>query len=299
MKTLKLVLPAMLLVISYAVSAQDYAFKVLANKGNNEVKTGETWQPLKSGAVLQSGDEVRLGSNAYVGLVHNTGKPVEVKEPGVHKVSALESKVSAGSSVLNKYTDFILSSNSDESQQNRLSATGSVRRTSESESAIKVFLPEVDHLGIFNKTVVVNWDAGKIAGPYVVTVMNMFEDILVMEDTPESSYQIDLTNPKLANETAFLIEVSAKSDSKKVSSRHMIKKLTPAQLEEISAAIQEIRSEVSDETALNKLYLASFYEKKNLIIDAIYAYEQAVKLEPEVPLFKESYEEFLVRNHLK
>ncbi len=299
MKTQKLILSAILVAVAFGVSAQDYAFKVLANKGNNEVKAGESWQPLKTGAALQAGDEVRLGDNSYVGLVHSSGKPVEVKEAGVHKISALADKVGAGSSVLNKYTDFILSSNSAEAQKNRLSATGAVHRALEGDAAIKVFLPEKDHSGIFNKTAVINWEASDVAGPYVVTVINMFEDVLIKAETPETSYEVDLSDPKLANETAILIQVSAKADAKQVSKQHMIKKLSPAELEKVSAAIQEIKGEVSEETAMNKLYLASFYEKNNLLIDAICAYEEAVKLEPEVAVFKDSYEEFLLRNHLK
>jgi hypothetical protein len=299
MKTNKFVLLSALLAICSVVSAQEYAFKVLANKGNNEVKSGETWQPLKTGAALKSGDEVRLSDNAYVGLVHNSGKPVEVKQAGVHKVSALETKVGSGSSVLNKYTDFILSSNSAEAKKNSLSATGAVHRDISEASAIKVFLPEKDNTGIFNRTAVINWEANNVAGPYVVTVINMFEDVLVKQETPETTFEVDLSDEKFASETAILVQVSAKSDAKLVSKQHMIKRLSPAELEKVSAAMKEIKSEIGDETAMNKLLLASFFEKNNLFIDAIAAYEQAVKLEPEVAAFKESYEEFLVRNRLK
>lgn len=300
MKTHKLILLSSLVACYTVVSGQDYAFKVLANKGNNEIKSGETWEPLKTGASLKSGDEVKLGSNAYIGLVHNSGKPVEVKEAGVHKVSALENKVGASTSVLNKYTDFILSSNSAEAKKNRLSATGAVHRGEPgAEGAIKVYLPEKEHSGVFNKTAVINWDPGSVAGPYVVTIRNMFEDVLVKEETPEAKYLVDLANDKFSNETAILIEVSAKSDPGRVSKRHLIKKLSPAELEKISAAVKDLQTEVGDETAMNKLFLAGFYEQHNLLIDAIYAYEQALKLEPEVPAFKESYEEFLQRNSLK
>ena len=300
MKTHKLILLSSLVACYSVVSGQDYAFKVLANKGNNEIKSGESWEPLKTGTSLKSGDEVKLGSNAYIGLVHNTGKPVEVKEAGVHKVSALESKVGTSTSVLNKYTDFILSSNSAEAKKNRLNATGAVHRGEpDADGAIKVFLPEKEHSGVFNKIAVINWDGTSIAGPYVVTIRNMFEDVLVKEETPEASYLVDLANDKFSNETAILIEVSAKSDPGRVSKRHLIKKLSPAELEKISAAVKDLQTEVGDETAMNKLFLAGFYEQHNLLIDAIYAYEQALKLEPEVPAFKESYEEFLQRNSLK
>src|SRR5690606_10099837 len=97
--------------------------------------------------------------------------------------------------------------------------------------------------------------------------------------------------------TAILVEVHAKADPKVVSKRHMIKRLSPAEVDRISAELKEFKSQVVEETAVNKLILAGFYENNNLLIDAIHAYEQAVKLEPEA--YKESYEEFLLRNSLK
>jgi cytochrome c-type biogenesis protein CcmH/NrfG len=50
---------------------------------------------------------------------------------------------------------------------------------------------------------------------------------------------------------------------------------------------------------LNKLVLASFFEQNKLLIDAITAYEQAMKLAPDDPTYKDYYEEFLLRNKLK
>ena len=299
MKTRKLFLLTTLLAFSTLVSAQNYAFKVLANKGNNEVRSGEAWQPLKTGATLRSGDEVRLSGNGYVGLVHQSGKPLEVKETGVHKVSVLEGKIGTASSVLNKYTDFILSSNASNNKKSNLTATGAVHRAITNNAPIKVQLPEKDHAGIFNKVAVINWAAGDVAGPYVVTIKNMFEDVLTQVETKETSLQIDLNEQKYANETAVLVEVSAKSNPKVVSQQHLIKKLSPAELDKVANAISEIRKEVTEETAMEQLYLAGFYEQHSLLIDAIYAYEQAVKLAPEVPDFRQSYDEFLVRNNLK
>ncbi|MEX2230908.1 MAG: hypothetical protein WD824_02010 [Cyclobacteriaceae bacterium] len=299
MKTHKLAIFVTLLVFSAAVSAQDYAFKVLANKGNNEIKSGETWQPLKTGASLRAGDEVKLADNSYIGLVHVSGKPVEVKEAGVHPVSELESRVKAGSSVLNKYTDFILSSNSAEAKKNRLSATGAVHRDISSAAPIKLILPDNQNSGIFNHAAVINWDGTNVAGPYVITLKNMFEDVLIREETPETSYKIDLKDQKFAEENAILVEISSKADPKQVSKQHLIKKLSPAEVEKISSELKKIMGDVSEETAMNKLFMAGFYEQNNLLIDAIYAYEEALKLEPEVPTFRESYEEFLLRNNLK
>ena len=296
-RTLTLIF-ALLTSTSFVFGQSSYAFKVLANKGSNEVKSGDTWTPLKTGASLRETDEVKLSDNAYIGLVHATGKPMELKQAGSYKISELAKKVGGGSSVLNKYTDFILSSNSAEAKKNRLSATGAVHRATET-AAIKLLLPENQHSGIYNTVAVVNWEGSKVAGPYVVTVRNMFDEEITKFDTPETSFQIDLADPKFAAENAVLVEVSSKSDARLASKQHLIKKLTPADQEKVKKSLNEFNGELQEETALNKLLLASFYEENNLLIDAITAYEGAVKLAPDVPTYKEAYDEFLLRHALK
>lgn len=277
---------------------QDYTFKVLANKGANEVKSGDTWQTVKTGSSLKSGDELKVSENAYLGLVHSSGKPVELKTAGNYKVADLAGKVGGGTTVLNKYTDFILSSNSAEAKKNRLSATGAVHRGLED---IKVYLPENQNSGIYNNIAIINWESAKAARPFIVTLKNMFDDELMKIETAEASVQIDLNDSKFANESAILVEVKSKADPKSKSEQHLIKKLSAADREKIKKAMStEIPAEVTQtESPLNKLLLASFYEQNKLYIDAITAYEQAIKMAPDVPTYVEDYEEFLLRNKLK
>lgn len=295
MKTIKFTF--LFLLFASVVFAQDYAFKVLANKGSNEVKTGADWAPLKTGATLRSGDELKLSENGYLGLVHVKGKPLELKLSGTYKVAELAARVGEGASVLNKYTDFILSSNSAEAKKNRLSATGAVDRGE--NYAIKLILPENQSSGIYNNVAIINWDGTKVTGPYTVTLRNMFDDELMKFETPESSYRLDLADPKFVKENAILIEVKSKNDPKQVSKQHLIKKISPAEQAGVKKSLTEISADVSEATALNKLLLAGFYEEKNLLIDAIVAYEEAIKLAPDVPSFKEAYDEFLVRHGMK
>jgi hypothetical protein len=293
MKRLQLlVLFSLLTVVSFSQTA---SFKVIANKGTNQVKSGDSWVQLKAGASLLSTDELQVGENAYLGLVSAKGKPVELKKAGSYKVSVLESQAGAGSSVLNKYTDFILSSNA-EGKKNRLSATGAVHRAAET-STIKVALPDNQkYSDIYNTSAVINWDESKAAGPYVVVVKNMFEDQLAKFETAETTLVVDLSDPKFMAESALLIEVSSKSDPKQVSKQHMIRKLSPSGKEAVSKSLTELMTDVSEPTAINKFILAGFYEENNLLIDAIAAYEEAVKLEPS---YKEFYDEFLLRHGLK
>lgn len=291
------VLTILLAFLISSTIAQDYAFKVLANKGANEIKSGNDWLPIKTGASLKDNDELKLSANSYMGLVHATGKPLELKEPGNYKVSDLAAKVKTGTSVLTKYTDFILSSNSPEAKKNRLSATGAVDRGD--NAAIQLMLPQNQHSGIYNNVAIISWVGSKVPGPYIITIRNMFDDELAQIETPETIFQIDLADSKFSKENALLIEVKSKSDPKLVSKQHLIKKLAPAEHENVKKSLTEIMGEVEEQTALNKFILAGFYEENNLFIDAISSYEEAIKLAPDVTSYKEAYDDFLIRHGIK
>src|SRR5258706_9709231 len=296
MKKVKILVVTGFFLITFLARAQEYHLRVYANEGANEVKSGDTWQPVKTGDQLKKGDELKISENASVGLVHFSGKPLEVKQAGNYKVDLLAEKVGTGSSVLNKYTDFILSSNSAEAKKNRLSATGAVHRGLED---IKVFLPENQYAEIFNSIAVINWESSKGGAPYIVSVKNMFDEELAKIETPENVTQIDLNDTKFANETAVLVEVKSKADGKSKSEQHLIKKLSPGRYDVVKKQLSEETADLKDETAFNKYLLASIYEEKKLFIDAITCYEQSIKMDPGNPTYKEGYDEFLLRNKLK
>lgn len=280
----------------FAEAQDDYAFRVLANKGSNEVKSGEAWHPLKTGAQLKLGDELKISENASVGLVSKQGKPLEVKEAKVYKIADLMSRVGSEASVLNKYTSFILSSNSAEAKKNRLSATGAVHRGLDD---IVVQLPESGHSDILNNTVIVRWHSKRSTGPFVVTIKDRFEEELWKTETSENVVQIDLSDPKLVKETSVSLEVTVKADPKAKSEQYYIKRLDAKRSESVKAELNKVSTDLQEETAFNKYILAGFYEENKLLIDAITCYEQAMKMDAENPTYKESYDEFLLRHKIK
>ncbi|MBT1687550.1 hypothetical protein [Dawidia soli] len=289
MKILKLVLIGLLAVVSLEGSAQDYTFRVLVNKGKNEVKAGENWQLIKVGSNLKSADEVKVSENAYIGLAHVSGKTLELKQPGKYKVADLAARVSGNTSVLNKYTDFVLSANKE--RKNNLAATGAVTRGSE----FLVFIPiPTKNPVVYNDVITISWD-NKVAGPYVVKFNSMFDDELATIETAENNLTIDLSDAKFANEDNIIVVVSSKSEPKK-SDPYTLKRLSKADKERIK---NELAGQTQEQTAIAKLMLAAFYEKNGLLIDAGTAYQDAIKLEPNVADFKQSYEEFLIGNGLK
>lgn len=299
MKMRILILPAFLMFLASTAFSQDYTFKVLVNKGANEYRSGgSSWQALKTGTSLSDSDEIRLSDNAYVGLVHVEGKPIEIKEAGQYKVSPdLTGLVTGSSTVLRKYIDFALSNNSAEAKKNRLSATGAVQRAAE-QSGIRLTLPPNQNSGILQDVAVINWGSTQVKGPYVVTFRNMFDDVLQTVETPETSVTLDLTAKPIAAENAILIEVSAKDDPTLISEQHLIKRLAPAQQEAVRKQLDELLGEMDGESALDKFILAGFYEQNDLLIDAITSYESAIRLAPDVQEFRDAYDGFLLRHAL-
>ena len=53
---------------------------------------------------------------------------------------------------------------------------------------------------------------------------------------------------------------------------------------------------MSEESALNNVIIASFFEENNLYLDALTQYEKAVNKSPEVEDYKVIYEEFMLAN---
>jgi hypothetical protein len=273
--------------------AQDYAFKVLVNKGKNELKSGTSWQPLKVGLSLKAADELKVSENSYLGLVHVSGKALEVKKSGNYKVTDLAAQISGGSSVVVKYTEFILSTTA--TSKNRLAATGAVDRGT---GDIQVYLPKENQV-VYNNHVIIQWDSEKAAGPYVITFKSMFEDELDKRESTTNSLSINLNDPIFSNEDNIILQVSAKADKNKISKPYTLKRLSKADRERIKNSLAEMSDPTAEENALNKLLVASFYEQNNLLIDAGTAYLEAVQLAPDVPQYKDTYNDFVLRNNLK
>ncbi len=291
----KNILMMLLSVCTLSVCAQEYVFKVLANKGANEVKTSEGWTPIKTGASLKQNDELKIVDNAYMGLVHSTGKPIELKQAGNYSIAQLASKITTGTSVMNKYTDFILSSNSEEGKKNRMAATGSVTRG----LGVKVNLPAAQHAGVFGDNVTFGWEPRGEAG-YVVNVLDMEDNVLSAIETKETKISINLNDPKYASQPAVLLTVRDKNDVKSTSERYVLKRLNTTNRERIKKALAtELTVNAESAAALDKMMLALFYEQNGLLIDAISAYQQAIQLAPEVEDYKKAYEEFLILKGIK
>ena len=296
MKT-KLTTTTLILLFSFGlVFGQDYAFKVLGNKGDNQVKQGSNWVTLKTGSTIKDGETLKIGTDSYLGLLHSTGRTLELKEAGEYAVTDLEKKISSGSaSVASKYADFVLSKMTNNGQSNTMAVTGAVERSTD-DASIKVNLPS--SVDLFNPEAIITWEPVEGNHQYDVVLKNMFDEVIMETTTSDPMIDLNFDDPKLKDQRLVIFSVKLKDDDAKQSGEYGIKKLTKDEAESIKASLDSLKSEIGDETALDKIILASFYEENNLMIDAATNYEYAIKMSPGVDDFKNAYKQFLTRNGL-
>jgi len=304
-KLISYALVAGMILVAGAVSAQDYAFRVLANKGTNQVKkagSGEA-ETLKTGAKLNSGDEIIASEGAYIGLMHNSGKTTEIRGAGTKKVADLEKNMNTGSaSIASRYASFVMNKMNEEENSNyrsKLNATGAVSRATGS-NAINVMAPsQADLLG---DIAILRWDTPEgftEEDSYVVKIENIFNEEIYSEETQKTSIELDFSKPELAYDMGlYLVKIYKKGDDEISSGEIGIKKVKSGDKVEVQENLANLKSEVSEDSPLNKIIYASFYEENGLVLDALTKYEEAIKMSPDVEDFQELYQNFLIKSGL-
>lgn len=292
--------------LAVPLKAQDYVFKVLANKGGNTVKIAENpkdWEPIRTGTTLNSNDELRLSENSYIGLVHASGKTVELKNQGNYYVRDLAAKLgNSRSSVASKYANFVINKmTSDEEEdinknhREYLTVTGAVER-SVLNAPISLRMPS--SVEVLNEEALIRWDAVKDAKEYVFTVKNMYDDVILTEETRDPFVRLDLSKAPVSTEELIIVSVKVKGNDQMYSGNYGIKRLTGVDADPILKELEQLSLSLKEESSLNKLILATFYEENNLLIDAMMNYEEAVSLSPDVEQFSIAYDLFAKRNGL-
>lgn len=306
---MKLILTAfsfMLLLVT-PLKAQDYVFKVLANKGGNTVKIADhstDWEPIRTGATLNSDDELRISENSYIGLVHASGKTVELKNQGNYYVRDLAANLgNTKSSVASKYANFVINKmtsddNQDINKNHReyLTVTGAVER-SVLDAPISLRMPS--SVEVLNDRALVRWNDIQETGDYIFTVKNMYDEVIMSEEVSQPYIMLELSKAPVNTEELIIVSVRAKDNKELYSGNYGIKRLTGVDADPILKELEQLSASLKEESSLNKLILATFFEENNLLIDALMNYEEAVNLSPEVEQFSIAYELFTKRNGLQ
>jgi hypothetical protein len=277
-------------------------FKVLSHKGANTVNN----KPLSTGTKLFSSDQIMVSVGGYIGLLHKTGKTLELRQPGTYTVAEISQKVgSTNTSASKRYSDYVVKelTKGDKEDVNKnymahLTVTGSVERGSED---IQIFLPisAAASTNVIGNTLKINWKKVADGKLYVVKVMNNFDEIIFSKETDDTSYTILIDQLPLNNENSFICQVSLKDNSKNPSEKRQIKLIKNEKAKALTEEITEINANLADDNSINNFMKANFYKEKGLFIEASDCYLKAIKEDPEVTDYVDSYDKLLEENGLQ
>ena len=297
MKTKLLALVFGFVMCGFTAYSQDYVFKVLANKGENTYKAaaGSSWEALKTGTKLESGDVIKTSGTCYLALLHASGKPLELKEAKEYKVDDLNNEMGGDEGIVGKYASFVASKMTpEEREENRkkyASVTGATERGFEQ---IKVYMKTT--ADVYNTNAIIRWKPQPNAQTYELTLKDMFDDVIMVTETTDHFYKVDFTDDRLQDKELVIVNVSIKGEKESNSGDYGIQKVSETTVQKYKTDLDELQSTLDLSSPINNLILAEFYEQNNLLLDALTSYETAIQKSPDVDYFKEAYTEFLMRN---
>lgn len=316
MKSLKkLLLTLFLACFSLGMQAQNFTFKVMASNGviTSKISKKRLW----AGSELNKTETIVVPTGGYVGLMHKSGRTVEIKQAGNYKVTDLDAKIGVAGTLSNKYATFVAGEMTkadkiDINQNHRKysSITGSVsRRIVAYNKTASAYMTDDDML-LFDKKITLHLFptyAGKADTIYVMRILDpagnkeldKFE--IPANKQSEAFVNIDFSkyNTKY-EENNLKVEVSFKGfeetqENRNAYSVSFADAKNDAKYKQTAKELAQIKTN----SALDNIIKASIFEKNGFILDAINCYETALKLAPEVGTYQVMYVDFLVKHKIR
>ncbi len=300
-----------------SANAQNYVFKVLGAKGRITVNN----LPVKVGSQVAANQVIKIvGTNAYLNLSHKSLKRViELTQPGAYKVQELENqiKTSNEASLEDRYYDWVadkIMNDKDAKISSRtrfrhMNKTGSVVRGH--NLVVTSLIVKENKAYVLGDKCLIRWELKEDASfkkdltAYKIIFYNISEDIIHEQVVPEELIEVDFSQGKLAQESMLLMKIIPldKNGSYIINPQtidgEMIAKIDEQKQKEIMQDLNKIRQGKHSNTAFGKLLEARFLEEHELYAEAMYAYEQALKLSYEAESYAKLYDYFYERVFVK
>ncbi len=248
-----------------------------------------------AGLLIYPNEDIVIGPNGYMAIVHISGSILELKEAGIFKVKNLEELAESVDAYPHamRYAEIAAGNMSPESKKNRLVASAyEMRNELDVQRKIRLYIPSA--VKVLNERVFLRWEAVENA-TFDVIIRDMHDKELVREKVRTNEVFIDLSLEDLRHANILLVHIEVEGASEVSSETYALKRLSDSDRIELE---EEIRDVASGTNSAELLILAGFYESKNLLADAQQCYYEALKQAPGVRGYRDAYEEFLLRNHL-
>lgn len=304
MRTKSSILTLLTLLLFAGVSfAQDYAFQVLAAKGDITANG----KKVMVGTKLNKGQVVKMATDGYLGLSAKNGQTLDLRKAGEYKVDALLGKVAkAPSSLASQYLAYVQSEvtqkdgDANGDRHAHQGKTGAVHRGSGLQEPIVVNLPKT--ATVFGEDAVISWQVNTEKEDfknlniekYKVIVSDMFGNVLMEKETEDTKLAFNFSDFKNESGTkqVLLYHVKSATNEAHKSREQSIRTMNTRDRGKISEQLQSLGEA---ETAIAKVIQARFFEDHSLYSDAYRAYNEALEMAPGVEAFERLYQSFLAR----
>ncbi len=298
------VLGSQVTVAQSAGATQDYLFKVLASSGSNSISKSANavdWKTLRTGQKISKDDKIKLEPNSFLGLVHKSGRTLELKTAGTFSANELATKVTASQASFNqKYVDFMINeitkAEGEDVNKNRHSNMGIEGKVERAVTDIVALFPQEGTAAVLSDQLLLKWNKLANTKTYRINVTDMFDEVLYTTTVADTSYVLDLSQAKLSKENSYLIAISSVERPNATFSKYSVNKLSATDAGTLNKKLSAFQ-EGKEETSLSKLIQASFFEENKLYMDALRCYDEAIRLQPGVYEYKIAYNQFLARNN--
>ena len=251
---------------------------------------------VKSGDALSSGQSLTVKSGGYLALIHVSGKALEVREAGTYKADDLAKKLTTSeSSFTMKYADFVgnkLAAN--EGDGHNYDVTGSVHRAIEGEVS---FVSPARIQMVKDISASLTWNAVKGYKNYTILVTTLHEEEVYVKEVSDTMIVLDLSKTELKENETYLVQVSTKDGSIKSDPTKVMLTIKSSQdSEAIRGMVSKLSSELKDDSPIDNMLLASYYDSKGLKLNAENSLRKAKQLAPGVKDFERNYNKYLTSN---
>jgi hypothetical protein len=292
-KSLVAMLLALFVLPTLAFAQADEIFKIIACKG--KITLERTKKPVAVGSGLNSADQLRMEGPVYLGLVHKSGKALELRKEGIVPVKDLLGGLPAKSNGMDKLVGFVVQSvKGAEEGKNIKSASVEM---SLNVNKLRLISPRTTKT--IDDEMTFTWNGttdGSKTPTYLFTITDASQNVRFKREMTENQVTVNLKSLGLEKDRCYYWSVMQVGANAPTVESYCIYMVNDAEMASLNGQLKTLRDEQNTQpTALDKLMLASFYEQNGLTYRAMSAYKDAATIGGDVEIFSDSYREFLRR----
>ncbi|MBI5325994.1 MAG: hypothetical protein HZB41_12105 [Ignavibacteriae bacterium] len=296
-----------LIVFFVQVHAQNYEFCVLGKIGTALVQNfgSKSRNELKTGDQLRKNDIITLKENSYLGLVHSSGKTIEIRKSGEYKISKLKDELlgNKSTSVIPNLIEIIFGNKSnmkdllDSKKSKKIYSKGSIERSLDVEQFV-IMSPK--KMILIGKDIELIWSKYSANNKYEIKITDRFNKTIFTKVTEDTLVKINQNELKLEKDQYYFWKVNLLSIPQINTDEGYFLFMSDSKISEIRKNVEQLQKNLSDkETPVTKILLAFYYENNLLVEEADREFKEAIELSPGVSDYKELYEAFKMRINIK